>query len=74
MVNGKPSIFFSYIYNKVYAAFGLDICQEWRKFCIKGENFLGKVLLVRKKCVPLHPLSETEALGKSSLTDLHRQK
>jgi hypothetical protein len=45
----------------VYVVFGLDICQEWRKFCMKDEIFSEKVLLVRKKCVPLHPLSEMEA-------------
>ena len=41
---------------------------------MKDENFPEKVLSVQKKCVPLHPLSETEALVKSSLKDLHRQK
>jgi hypothetical protein len=42
----------------------LDIRQEWLKFCIKVENFSGKVLVVRKKFVPLHPLSEMEAKKK----------
>ena len=42
----------------------LDICQEWIEFCIKDEKFLGKVLVVRKKAVPLHPLSEMEAKKK----------
>ena len=45
---------------------------------MKTENFLGKVLVVQKKAVPLHPLSPKN-LGlrhkrKSSLKDLHRQK
>ena len=45
------------IYNKVYPFFVLDICQEWNGICMKSEIFPEKVLLVRKKAVPLHPLS-----------------
>ena len=64
-----------YIYiNKVYQFFALDIGQERIVFCIKDENFLGKVLAVRKKVVPLHPLSRNRESRKSSLKDLHRQK
>ena len=44
--------------NNVYPFLGLDIRQEWHLFCIKVENFPEKVLSVRKKCVPLHPLSK----------------
>ena len=43
---------------------------------MKTEIFLQKVLVVRKKVVPLHPLTRgrpLEALRKSSLIDLHRQ-
>jgi len=36
----------------------LDFYQERIKFCIKDENFPRKVLAVRKKFVPLHPLSK----------------
>ena len=52
----------------------LIFVKKWKNYTRKSKKILGKVLLVRKKFVPLHPLSETEALGKSSLTDLHRQK
>ena len=45
------------IYNKVYPFFGLDVSQEWSGICMKSEIFPEKVLLVRKKAVPLHPLS-----------------
>jgi hypothetical protein len=41
----------------VWAFSALDIGQEWMKFCIEYENFPEKVLAVRKKAVPLHPLS-----------------
>jgi len=41
--------------------------KKWRK---KGEN----VLLVLKKALPLHPLSERKPLKKSSLKDLDINK
>jgi hypothetical protein len=45
---------------------------------MKSENFPEKVLAVRKKAVPLHPLSRKKRVRrreeKSSLKDLHRQK
>jgi hypothetical protein len=64
-------------YNNVYPISCLDISQDLNIFRMKTENFSRKVLVVRKKAVPLHPLSLkswAEALKKSSLKDLHRQK
>ena len=43
--------------NNVYGVFCLDVCQVLELFCLKTENFSRKVLVVRKKAVPLHPLS-----------------
>ena len=37
--------------------FLLDLHQGAKLFSIKSEFFLIKVLVVRKKVVPLHPLS-----------------
>jgi hypothetical protein len=52
--------------------------QDLNIFLIKTENFPRKVLVVRKKAVPLHPLSlkswAEAQKRKSSLKDLHRQK
>jgi len=33
----------------------IDNYQEQHKKCMKNENFFGKVLVVQKKAVPLHP-------------------
>ena len=44
---------------------------------MKTENFSRKVLVVRKKVVPLHPLSGrhlTSGLRERSLRDLHKQR
>jgi hypothetical protein len=41
----------------VYTFFSLDVSQEWNGICMKSEIFPEKVLQVRKKAVPLHPLS-----------------
>ena len=38
------------------------------------ENFFRKVLVVQKKSLPLHPLSERKPLKKSSLKDLDMNK
>ena len=38
------------------------------------ENFFRKVLAVQKKSLPLHPLSKTIAIKKSSLKDLDMNK
>ena len=38
------------------------------------ENFFRKVLVVQKKSLPLHPLSKTIAIKKSSLKDLDMNK
>ena len=58
--------------------FGLDFYQEVEKVHLKTEIFLGKVLVVQKKAVPLHPLSRKKRVRRrkeeSSLKDLHRQK
>jgi hypothetical protein len=37
--------------------FGLDFCQEVEMIHSKIKKIFGKVLVVRKKAVPLHPLS-----------------
>ena len=37
--------------------FGIDFYQEVEILHSKIEKFFGKVLVVRKKAVPLHPLS-----------------
>jgi hypothetical protein len=44
-------------YNNVYPISSLDISQDLNIFRMKTENFPRKVLVVRKKAVPLHPLS-----------------
>ena len=41
----------------------LDINQWLKLFCIKTEIFLRKVLVVREKVVPLHPLSGSDLLS-----------
>ena len=65
----------SILYNKVYGVFVIDLYQDLKIFWMKTEIFLGNILVVRKKAVPLHPLSERgEQKRKSSLKDLHRQK
>ena len=43
------------IYNKVKVILYIDINQERIKNALKIEFFLGKVLVVQKKVVPLHP-------------------
>ena len=53
-------------------------CHEMRKLLFLMKKKAGKVLLVRKIVVPLHPLS-LKNLGvgeieKRSLIDLHRQR
>jgi hypothetical protein len=51
--------------------------NESSKYLLKQEIFLGKVLVIRKIVVPLHPLSGQdlwEHREKSSLKDLHRQR
>jgi hypothetical protein len=51
--------------------------NESSKYLLKQEIFLGKVLVIRKIVVPLHPLSVQdlwEHREKSSLKDLHRQR
>ena len=42
--------------------FRIDICQDARKKCIKTKIFRQKVLPVREKCVPLHPLNRKAIL------------
>ena len=51
--------------------------NESSKYLLKQEIFLGKVLVIQKIVVPLHPLSGQdlwEHREKSSLKDLHRQR
>ena len=51
--------------------------NESSKYLLKQEIFLGKVLVIRKIVVPLHPLSGQdlwEHREKSSLKDLHKQR
>ena len=43
--------------------FLLDLHQGAKLFSIKSEFFLIKVLVVRKKVVPLHPLSGSDLLS-----------
>ena len=55
--------------------FEVDTHQSKIFFSLKTENFLGKVLVVRKIVVPLHPLSGRDLMGmkkKSSLRVLHK--
>ena len=40
----------------------LIFVKKWKNYTRKSKKILGKVLLVRKKFVPLHPLSAMEAL------------
>ena len=50
--------------------FEVDTHQSKIFFSLKTENFLGKVLVVRKIVVPLHPLSGRDLMSmkkKSSL-------
>ena len=53
-------------------------CHEMRKLLCYNEKKVGKVLVVRKIVVPLHPLSLKTWVGgmnkASSLKDLHRQR
>ena len=35
----------------------VDVCQVEKIFLLKMKNFPGKVLVIRKLVVPLHPLS-----------------
>jgi hypothetical protein len=55
-----------------------DLHQERQKIVCDNEKFPEKVLVVRKKVVPLHPLSGNNLPEgnekESSLKDLHRQK
>ena len=46
---------FPILYNKVKAVLCIDINQERIKNACKIAIFLGKVLVVQKKVVPLHP-------------------
>ena len=46
---------FYILYNKGVAVFVIDRNQEVHKKYSKIENFSGKVLVVQKKAVPLHP-------------------
>ena len=49
----------SFIYNnKVYALSKIDTYQEAQNYHSKIEKKMGKVLLVWKIFVPLHPLNE----------------
>ena len=43
------------LYNKVKGILCIDLNQERIKYALKIEIFLGKVLVVQKKVVPLHP-------------------
>ena len=43
------------LYNKGVAVFVIDRNQEVHKKHSEIENFSGKVLVVQKKAVPLHP-------------------
>ena len=55
--------------------FEVDTHQSKIFFSQKTENFLGKVLVVRKIVVPLHPLSGRDLMSmkeKSSLRVLHK--
>ena len=55
--------------------FEVDTHQSKIFFSLKTENFLGKVLVVRKIVVPLHPLSGRDLMSmkeKSSLRVLHK--
>ncbi|MBR5611752.1 MAG: hypothetical protein IKW43_01270 [Bacteroidaceae bacterium] len=47
---------------------------ETRRFEKKFSKKLEKVLVVQKKALPLHPLSERKPLKKSSLKDLDISK
>ena len=66
------------IYNKVNTIFIIDTNQEAKNNRPKIEKKFGKVLLVPKIVVPLHPLNRKRSCErtkrKSSLKDLHRQK
>ena len=55
MTETKVTSFPYIIYNKVYALLCIDLNQERIKNALKIEIFLGKVLVVQKKVVPLHP-------------------
>jgi hypothetical protein len=57
----------------VWAFSALDIGQEWMKFCIEYENFPEKVLAVRKKAVPLHPLSRNRGQKRTSRAAREKQ-
>ena len=51
--------------------------QGFEPYRLKKNLFskkLQKVLVVQKKALPLHPLSKTKALKKSSLKDLDMNK
>jgi hypothetical protein len=55
--------------------FKVDAYQAKIFFSQKTKNFLGKVLVVRKIVVPLHPLSGRDLMSmkkKSSLRVLHK--
>ena len=49
------------IYNKVYVISKIDLYQESKNNPWKTEKKMHKVLLVRIKVVPLHPLSRQRA-------------
>jgi hypothetical protein len=51
----------------VYTICALDLNQVLKLFSIKTEFFLRKVLVVREKVVPLHPLS-----GRDLMSDKER--
>ena len=53
------------------------ICKVFRKSSYFYQKNPQNPLMIRKKCLPLHPLTRKRPLRhkrKSSLRDLHRQK
>ena len=49
--------------------FEVDTHQAKIFFSLKTENFLGKVLVVRKIVVPLHPLSGRDLMSNDELPE-----
>ena len=58
------------LYNNVYVHKWSSVCKVIRKSAIKTLIFLGKVLELSKKPVPLHPLSRTIAISQVDRTKL----